>query len=124
MHVKKNVCDNLIGTPLNIQGKTKDGVNARLDLVKMKIQENLAPREVGRRIYLFAPYMLHSIQTREDKFLLMFKECQGTSRILFKYSEFSVHARLEVCWPKVSRLSHLNATIVTCYLHPYKTRGN
>ena len=95
MHVEKNVCDSLIGTLLNIQGKTKDGVNARLDLVEMKIQADLAPREVGRRTYL--PYMLHYVQTREDKFLLMFKECQGTSRILFKYSEFIVHASLEAC---------------------------
>jgi len=52
MHVEKNVCDSLIGTLLNIQGKTKDGVNAHLDLVEMKIQEDLAPREVGRRTYL------------------------------------------------------------------------
>ena len=52
MHVEKNVCDSLIGTLLNIQGKTKDGVNARLDLVEMKIREDLAPREVGRHTYL------------------------------------------------------------------------
>ena len=29
MHVEKNVCDSLIGTLLNINGKTKDGLNAR-----------------------------------------------------------------------------------------------
>ena len=52
MHVETNVCDSLISTLLNIQGKTKGGVNARLDLVEMKIQEDLAPREVGRRTYL------------------------------------------------------------------------
>ncbi|KAG2371826.1 uncharacterized protein HKW66_Vig0239470 [Vigna angularis] len=52
MHVEKNVCDSLIGTLLNIQGKTKDGVNARLDLVDMKIREELAPREIGKRTYL------------------------------------------------------------------------
>jgi len=52
MHVEKNVCDSLIGTLLNMQGKTKDGVNARLDLDEMKIREDLAPREVGRRTYL------------------------------------------------------------------------
>jgi len=28
MHVEKNVCDSIIGTLLNIKGKTKDGVNA------------------------------------------------------------------------------------------------
>jgi len=52
MHVEKNVCDSLIGTLLNIKGKTKDGVNVCLDLVKMKIREDLAPKEVGRRTYL------------------------------------------------------------------------
>jgi len=52
MHVEKNVCDSLIDTLLNIHGKTKDRVNARLDLVEMKISEDLAPREVGRRTCL------------------------------------------------------------------------
>ena len=52
MHVEKNVCDSLIGTLLNIQGKTKDGVNARLDLVDMNIREELAPKEIGKRTYL------------------------------------------------------------------------
>ena len=47
MHVEKNVCDSLIGTLMNIKGKTKDGVNARLDLIEMNIREELAPREVG-----------------------------------------------------------------------------
>ena len=38
MHVEKNVCDSLIGLLLNIRDKTKDGVNARLDLVDMDIR--------------------------------------------------------------------------------------
>ena len=29
MHVEKNVCDSVIGTLLNIQGKTKDDLNTR-----------------------------------------------------------------------------------------------
>jgi len=37
MHVKENVCDSLIGTLLNIHNKTKDKMNARLDLIEMKI---------------------------------------------------------------------------------------
>jgi len=40
MHVEKIVCDSLIGTLLNIKGKTKDGVNARLDMIEMNIQRN------------------------------------------------------------------------------------
>ncbi|XP_074377749.1 uncharacterized protein LOC141719270 [Apium graveolens] len=32
MHIEKNVCESIIGTLLNIPGKTKDGIKARLDL--------------------------------------------------------------------------------------------
>ena len=39
MHVKKNVCDSVIDKLLNIQGKTKDGLNTRLHLAEMGIGE-------------------------------------------------------------------------------------
>ena len=61
MHVEKNVCDNLIGTLLNINGKTKDGLNARLDLIEMNIRGELAPTEMGKRTY-FAPSLLHNVK--------------------------------------------------------------
>ena len=37
MHVEKNVCDSVIGMLLNIQGKTKDGLNTRQDLAELGI---------------------------------------------------------------------------------------
>lgn len=43
MHLEKNVCENFIGTLLDILGKTKDGLNARLDLVELGVRENLHP---------------------------------------------------------------------------------
>lgn len=49
---KKNVCDSLIGTLLNIKGKTKDDVNARLDILEMNIREELTLRQVGKHTYL------------------------------------------------------------------------
>lgn len=53
MHVEKNVCDSLIGLLLNIPDKTKDGVNARRDLVAMNIRTELAPIETDKgRTYL------------------------------------------------------------------------
>ena len=53
MHVEKNVCDSLIGLLLNIRDKTKDGVNARLDLVDMDIRPELAPTKTDKgRTYL------------------------------------------------------------------------
>ncbi|KAI5335470.1 hypothetical protein L3X38_025603 [Prunus dulcis] len=41
MHIEKNICDNIIGTLLNIEGKTKDTINARLDMIDMNIRRAL-----------------------------------------------------------------------------------
>ncbi|KAM6596876.1 hypothetical protein CsatA_007400 [Cannabis sativa] len=52
MHIEKNVCESIIGTLLDIPGKTKDGLNSRLDLVEMGIPQSLAPEKKGERLYL------------------------------------------------------------------------
>ena len=44
MHIEKNVCDNLIGTLLNLDGKIKDNMKARLDLKEMGIRQELHPK--------------------------------------------------------------------------------
>ncbi|KAL6214278.1 hypothetical protein ACLB2K_013715 [Fragaria x ananassa] len=49
MHIEKNVCDSLLGTLLNVPGKTKDGIKARLDLVEMGIRTELAPNLDGQK---------------------------------------------------------------------------
>ncbi|KAK3206781.1 hypothetical protein Dsin_020827 [Dipteronia sinensis] len=41
MHVEKNICDNVVGTLLNIEGKTKDTLKARLDLEDLNIRKEL-----------------------------------------------------------------------------------
>jgi len=51
MHIEKNICDNIIGTLLDIQGKTKDHVIARYNLQDMGIRKNLHPWELdGGRV--------------------------------------------------------------------------
>ncbi|KAA0059068.1 transposase [Cucumis melo var. makuwa] len=52
MHIEKNVCANLIGTLLDIPGKTKDGVKSRLDLVELNIRSELAPQVGEKKIFL------------------------------------------------------------------------
>ncbi|KAL8118856.1 hypothetical protein AgCh_016371 [Apium graveolens] len=37
MHIEKNVCESIIGTLLNIPGKTKNGMKARLDLQELGV---------------------------------------------------------------------------------------
>ncbi|XP_052730492.1 uncharacterized protein LOC128195840 [Vigna angularis] len=65
MHVEKNVCDSIIGTLLNIQGKTKDGMKSRLNLVEMGIREQLAPQSHGKRTYL--PPACHTLSKQEKR---------------------------------------------------------
>ncbi|WJX12650.1 hypothetical protein P8452_03121 [Trifolium repens] len=66
MHVEKNVCDSVVGTLLNIPGKTKDDVNARLDMVELHMREELAPHsEEGKRRYL--PPACHTLSKKEKK---------------------------------------------------------
>ena len=54
MHVEKNLAESIVGTLLHIQGKTKDGLNARRDLVEMGIRQRLHPTisEDGKKAYM------------------------------------------------------------------------
>uniref|UniRef100_A0A8R7TCC6 DUF4218 domain-containing protein n=1 Tax=Triticum urartu TaxID=4572 RepID=A0A8R7TCC6_TRIUA len=47
MHIEKNIFENLIGTILNLEGKTKDTLNARIDLQDLNIKEELKLRKEG-----------------------------------------------------------------------------
>ncbi|XP_050206738.1 uncharacterized protein LOC126656261 [Mercurialis annua] len=73
MHIEKNVCDNLIGTLLNLEYKSKDNEKARLDLVDMGIREELHPIEDanGKRRLPLACFSLTS--TEKDIFCQVLK---------------------------------------------------
>jgi hypothetical protein len=60
MHVEKNVAESLIGTLLNIPGKTKDGLKSRQDLEEMKIRKELHPIQTGENEFHLpeAPFTL------------------------------------------------------------------
>ena len=55
----------MVGTLLDIPGKSKDGMNTRLDLVEMKIRPELAPMFTGNRTYIPATCYTMS---REEKY--------------------------------------------------------
>ncbi|XP_042441186.1 uncharacterized protein LOC122026513 [Zingiber officinale] len=53
MHIEKNVCESICGTLLNMEGKMKDNLKARLDLQEMGIRSSLHPIEKGqKKVYL------------------------------------------------------------------------
>lgn len=43
MHIEKNICDSILGTLLNISGKSKDHIEARKDLQELGIRKALHP---------------------------------------------------------------------------------
>jgi len=50
MHIEKNFCDNIINTVMDVPGKIKDDVKARLDMTEMCDQSELNLRHgVNRR---------------------------------------------------------------------------
>ena len=75
MHVEKNVCDSVIGTLLNIQFNTKDGLITHQDLVEMDIRDQLHPMFDDKKIYL--PPACHTLS--------VYAAGQSPTRILFKY---------------------------------------
>ena len=68
MHIEKNVCESIIGTLLNIPGKTKDGVKSRLDLLEMGLRPGLAPTFGLKRTYL--PPTCYTLSRKEKKIVL------------------------------------------------------
>ena len=66
MHIEKNVCDNILGTLLAIDGKSKDNIQARLDLKELGIRKELHPLELdGGKMYLPPPTFLMSKKEKE-----------------------------------------------------------
>ncbi|XP_021311082.1 uncharacterized protein LOC8069577 isoform X3 [Sorghum bicolor] len=45
MHIEKNVCENIFGTLLEMDGKSKDNLQARKDLQEMNIRPDLHPQK-------------------------------------------------------------------------------
>ncbi|XP_062081341.1 uncharacterized protein LOC133786147 [Humulus lupulus] len=65
MHIEKNVCDNIIGTLLDIEGKSKDNLKARKDLQNINIREELWLKKDPSNNKLEKPYANYTL-TREE----------------------------------------------------------
>lgn len=65
MHIEKNICEAIIGTLLQIKGKSKDGLNSRLDLESMQIRDGLYAEKRGKKYYL--PAASHTLSKVEKQ---------------------------------------------------------
>jgi len=68
MHIEKNICESLIATILNIIGKTKDTLKARLDLKDLGIKKELQLRGDGDSCEM--PHARYTLSTEKKEGLL------------------------------------------------------
>lgn len=64
MHIEKNVCENTYGTLLEMEGKSKDNLQARKDLQEMNIRPDLHPQ---KRLTISITYLLLCTMSKEEK---------------------------------------------------------
>ncbi|CAN1129852.1 hypothetical protein LINPERHAP2_LOCUS5479 [Linum perenne] len=79
MHIEKNVCDNILWTLLNVNGRSKDSVKSRLDLQLMGIRGELHPQrhESGK---MYVPPACFTLSAKER--LLLCKALKGVKQLL------------------------------------------
>jgi hypothetical protein len=73
MHIEKNVCQNIIDTLLDTDGKSKDNLNARFDIQELGIRSDLHLVSVEDNFYLPPTQFTMSPDGREA-FLQVLKE--------------------------------------------------
>ena len=85
MHIEKNICDNIVGTLLNINGKSKNNFNSCLNLLVMGIKDQLHPIQRRNKVILFAAcYSLTS--NKKNELCKFFKEVKGLGGYDFNIS--------------------------------------
>nr|XP_009791250.1 PREDICTED: uncharacterized protein LOC104238556 [Nicotiana sylvestris]XP_009791251.1 PREDICTED: uncharacterized protein LOC104238556 [Nicotiana sylvestris]XP_009791252.1 PREDICTED: uncharacterized protein LOC104238556 [Nicotiana sylvestris]XP_009791253.1 PREDICTED: uncharacterized protein LOC104238556 [Nicotiana sylvestris]XP_009791254.1 PREDICTED: uncharacterized protein LOC104238556 [Nicotiana sylvestris]XP_009791255.1 PREDICTED: uncharacterized protein LOC104238556 [Nicotiana sylvestris] len=117
MHIEKNICDIILGTLLNIKGKTKDTIKTRLDLQAMNIRKELHPIKNGDKYDL--PTTCYTLSPEEKykfcDFLKNLKVPDGFS------SNISQCANLKD--RKISGLKSYDCHIILQYLLLLAIRG-
>ncbi|XP_041011477.1 uncharacterized protein LOC121255266 [Juglans microcarpa x Juglans regia] len=65
MHIEKNICDNVLGTLMNIEGKSKYTANAQRDLENLGLRKDLHLQHDGNHTSMsLAAYMLNVTERR------------------------------------------------------------
>ncbi|WMV09410.1 hypothetical protein MTR67_002795 [Solanum verrucosum] len=117
MHIEKNICDNIMGTIMNVKGKTKDTIKTRLDLQEMNIRPELHPIKNGEKIEV--PTACYTLSP-EDKhklclFLKNLKVPDGFSSNISQCVNLKDH--------KISGLKSYDCHVLLQHLLPLALRG-
>ncbi|CAL2259577.1 unnamed protein product [Prunus armeniaca] len=72
MHIEKNVCDSIISTLLEIPGKNKDGIAARLDLLNMG-SKLICNRSMEKDVLVCLPGLGICQEQRRERYMKVLK---------------------------------------------------
>jgi hypothetical protein len=81
MHVKKNVCESLLGILLNTDGKTRDHGHDESDLKKMVIMPELWLDDLIKGMELPTSYITLS-KYEKNEFCGVLEKCESTIQLL------------------------------------------
>ncbi|KAK5811971.1 hypothetical protein PVK06_027364 [Gossypium arboreum] len=74
MHIEKNVCENIIQTILNVDGKSKDNLQSQLDLVHMGIRRDLHPQVCPNGKYWLPSTIFTMSKEEKEMFCTVLKD--------------------------------------------------
>ena len=92
MHVQKNVFYSIIGILLYVKGKTKEGLNSRLDLVNLGIRQELHPIPQPNGKYLL-PAASYNLNPEEKHAICVAEDFENSIWILLQHQESCVNER-------------------------------
>jgi hypothetical protein len=116
MHIEKNICENIIGTLLGIDGKCKDSYKAQLDMQHLEISQDQHPVLENGQYTL--PPSLYSLGKDEKIMLCTFLE--GV-RMPDGYAS-NIKRCVDVNGCKVSRLNSHDYHVILQKLFPLVAR--
>ncbi|XP_042441453.1 uncharacterized protein LOC122026804 [Zingiber officinale] len=117
MHIEKNICNSVLGTIMDIKGKTKDNHKTRLDLQLLNIRPELHPVAIGDDLeFPTAPYALSS--SEKHQLCLFLKQLKMSDGFCSNIADC-----INVRENKVSGLKSHDCHILLEYLIPLATRG-
>ncbi|XP_030951560.1 uncharacterized protein LOC115975061 [Quercus lobata] len=119
MHIEKNVVDNIIGTLLNLDGKTKDNLKARQDLKDMGIRSGLHLEKFGNDQTRMPHACYHMNASEKDGFLQVLKDV----RVPDGYSS-NISRCVKLKERKISGLKSHDNHILMQQLFPIAIRGS
>jgi len=70
MHIEKNICESILGTLLDIEGKSKDNEEARVDMQHLRIRMDQHPEHENGKFTL--PPALYKLEKDDKKLLCKF----------------------------------------------------